>query len=151
MVLLVAPVLQGPLHQLVGWMMFLHIREFSEQSGPQIDLASDSEQIEFLNLLLGGEQFWENMAVNTNKNTAFKKQPRHSADTPGVSGPDGAGDQYPTSDVTWSSTNAEEMKCFIGINILMGIHNLPEYRDYWSSDLNVPYVSNKMSRQSPHV
>ena len=30
----------------------------------------------------------------------------------------------------------------------MGIHNFPEYRDYWSSDLalNVPYVSNKMSR-----
>ena len=53
-----------------------------------------------------------------------------------------------SSDVTWSSTNAEEMKCFIGINILMGIHNLPEYRDYWSSDLalKVPYVSNKMSR-----
>jgi len=31
----------------------------------------------------------------------------------------------------------------------MGIHDLPEYRDYWSSDtaLNVAYVSSKMS---PH-
>ena len=131
----------------VGWANVAStptIREFHEQSGPQINLAYDSDHIEFLNLLLGGAQFWENMAINTNKNAAFKKPPRPAA---GVSGPDGAGDQYPTSDVNWSPTDGEEMKCFIGINIL-GIHNLPEYRDYWSSDLalNVPYVSKKMSR-----
>jgi len=89
------------------------------------------------------------MAFITNKNAAFKKLPRHAANTPGVSGPDGAGDQYPTFDVNWSSTDTQEMKCFIRIIILTGIHNLPEYCNYRSSDLaqNVPYVSKKKSRQ----
>ena len=53
------------------------IHEFSQQSGPQIDLAYDSEQIEFLKIFLGGERFWEIMAIYTNKNAAFKKPPRH--------------------------------------------------------------------------
>jgi len=37
---------------------------------------------------------------------------------------------------------------FVQICILTGIHDLREYRDYWSSDaaLKVPYVTSKMSR-----
>jgi len=37
---------------------------------------------------------------------------------------------------------------FEQIRILTGIHDLHEYRDYWSSDaaLKVPYVTSKMSR-----
>lgn len=41
-----------------------------------------------------------------------------------------------------------ELYSFLGINLLMGYHNLPSLRNYWSSeqDLNVPLVSNTMSR-----
>ena len=43
-------------------------------------------------------------------------------------------------------TNNEEMKAFLGINILMGYHKLPSLRDYWSSDpdMRVSYVANVM-------
>ncbi|XP_047103494.1 piggyBac transposable element-derived protein 4-like [Schistocerca piceifrons] len=43
----------------------------------------------------------------------------------------------------------EELKTFLGINILMGIKPLPSYRDYWSSgaDLHDSYVSQLMSRR----
>lgn len=37
----------------------------------------------------------------------------------------------------------EELRRFIGINIMMGIKKLPSYRDYWSrkSQINDPYIS----------
>lgn len=40
-------------------------------------------------------------------------------------------------------TTLEEMKTFIGINILMGIKKLPSYRDYWSTSpmLHDNYIS----------
>lgn len=45
-------------------------------------------------------------------------------------------------------TFKDEIKCVIGINILMGIHRLPSLIDYWSSDsaLRVPYITSKMPR-----
>lgn len=41
----------------------------------------------------------------------------------------------------------DEMKTFLGINLLMGIKKLPSYRDYWSShpDLHEPFVSKYMT------
>ena len=36
-----------------------------------------------------------------------------------------------TSDAHWHPTTADEMKAFVGINIAMGVKDLPEYRDYW--------------------
>jgi hypothetical protein len=43
----------------------------------------------------------------------------------------------------WKPTTLEEIKAFIAIHILMGIHTLPELRHYWSSDnpLGVPAVA----------
>ena len=42
---------------------------------------------------------------------------------------------------------AEEMKKFIGVNIMMSIKRLPSYRDYWSSNpqLNNAYISSSMA------
>ncbi|XP_049754346.1 uncharacterized protein LOC126084126 [Elephas maximus indicus] len=34
----------------------------------------------------------------------------------------------------WQPTTVKEIKTFIGVHILMGIHFLPELRHYWSSD-----------------
>ena len=41
---------------------------------------------------------------------------------------------------------ADEVKKFIGVNIMMGIKRLPPYRDYWSSNpqLNDAYISSSM-------
>jgi hypothetical protein len=45
-------------------------------------------------------------------------------------------------------TNKDEILVFLGLNMLMGYHRLPNWRHYWSTskDLNVPYVPSAMSR-----
>lgn len=47
----------------------------------------------------------------------------------------------------FSSTNCDEIKKFIAINMLMGIKQMPSYRDCWSSypQLRDEYISNIMS------
>lgn len=47
----------------------------------------------------------------------------------------------------YTPTNENEMKNFIGINLLMGIARLPSYRDYWSTNqcLHNAFISNLMS------
>ncbi|KAJ8949423.1 hypothetical protein NQ318_007523, partial [Aromia moschata] len=47
-----------------------------------------------------------------------------------------------------SSTTNDEIKCFLGINLLMGVKKLPSYRDFWSSNfaLRDQFISSCMSR-----
>lgn len=47
----------------------------------------------------------------------------------------------------FAPTNEAEMKCFIGINLLLGIKEVPSYKDCWSSypQLRDEYISNLMS------
>lgn len=44
---------------------------------------------------------------------------------------------------------ADEMKAFLGINLVMTYHVLPSIRDYWSTepDMGVPFISNVMTRK----
>jgi hypothetical protein len=46
-------------------------------------------------------------------------------------------------------TGAQEIRAFLGMNLVMGYHVLPSLRDYWSSDpdLQVPYIANVMPRK----
>ena len=46
-------------------------------------------------------------------------------------------------------TNVAEMKAFFGMQIVMGYHQLPRLRDYWSTDpdLAVPFIANIMPRK----
>jgi hypothetical protein len=48
----------------------------------------------------------------------------------------------------FQKTNCDEIKAFIGINLLMGIKCLPSYKDYWSSRLELRdhFVTSVMSR-----
>jgi hypothetical protein len=48
---------------------------------------------------------------------------------------------------TWS-TNAAEIRAYIGFNILMGIVRLPEIRDYWAKDEKLHYspIASRISR-----
>ena len=47
----------------------------------------------------------------------------------------------------WVPTTKGEIEAFIGMSILMAIHQLPEMQHYWSSDpmLSVPAISNVMT------
>lgn len=42
----------------------------------------------------------------------------------------------------------DELKAFIGINLIMGYHVLPHVRDYWSTspDMGVPFIASTMTR-----
>lgn len=46
------------------------------------------------------------------------------------------------------SVEIDEMKAFLGLNLVMGYHTLPSLRDYWSTepDMAVPFVANVMPR-----
>lgn len=46
----------------------------------------------------------------------------------------------------YKPTNVDEMKTFIGINLMMGIKTVPSYRDYWSTNkyLHDPFISSLM-------
>ena len=46
-------------------------------------------------------------------------------------------------DSKWHLTTAEEMKLYIAIDVMMGIHILPRVENYWFTDdkLNVPCIS----------
>ena len=37
-------------------------------------------------------------------------------------------------DMKWYPTSAEEMKAFVGVNVVMGIDQKPELCNYWSTD-----------------
>ena len=51
-------------------------------------------------------------------------------------------------DSKWHPTTGEEIKLYIAINVMIGIHILPRVENYWSTDdkLNVPCISRLMSR-----
>ena len=51
-------------------------------------------------------------------------------------------------DPSWYDTTVEEMKAYLGINVMMGIHVLPQLDNYWSSDdyLGVRGIMAVMSR-----
>nr|XP_033799977.1 piggyBac transposable element-derived protein 4-like [Geotrypetes seraphini] len=46
-------------------------------------------------------------------------------------------------------TDAQEIRAFLGMNLVMGYHVLPSLKDYWSTDpdLQVPYIAKVMPRQ----
>lgn len=51
--------------------------------------------------------------------------------------------EYLRDGKTYKPTDINEIKTFIGINLLMGIKRYPSYRDHWSSspDLHDPFIS----------
>ena len=53
----------------------------------------------------------------------------------------------PESARVWS-TNAKEIRAYIGFNILMSICHLPEIRDYWAKDEKLHYapIASRISR-----
>ena len=109
---------------------------FSQEAGQRNPLPHSANPLEFFNQMFEVD-FFANLAAATNLNAAAKRTPLQ----PTVN-------VYATSDPYWHPTSAAEVQAFVGINIAMGMADLPEYKDYWSEEpiLHNPYITSVMSR-----
>lgn len=100
---------------------------FSEDVGAKHNLPVGSEPIDFFNLLIP-EAFLATIAEQTNIYAEEKQSEKR--------------------DPQWFPVTVEEVKLFLAIGIMMGIHKLPRQKLYWSKDdrLNVPAISKLMSQ-----
>ena len=105
----------------------VQVQEFTEQTGATSRIAEDGTALDFF-LLMFPENLFEILVTETNPNAEQLIQTK--------------------PDPRWYATTCEEMRAFVGINILFGIKNLPETRLYWSQDsfLGVPSVQKVMPR-----
>uniref|UniRef100_A0A8C8A3K3 Si:ch211-130m23.5 n=1 Tax=Oryzias sinensis TaxID=183150 RepID=A0A8C8A3K3_9TELE len=92
------------------------IEPFSAASGPQHSLGDDADTRDYFRLLFPDSLF-EHMVEQTN-NYALYRQRRSGK-----------------SDPHWHPTDVREMKAYVGLNILMGINQLPDTGMYWASDI----------------
>lgn len=88
------------------------VPEFTDSSGPQHSMAKSSDVLEYFQLLFP-DSLIEQIAKETN---AYAEYQRYVG----------------RGDTTWQSLTNEEVKGFIGLSILMGLHVLPEPEMYWS-------------------
>ena len=91
--------------------------DFNEEPGPKLPASLDVNRASCLDFfwLLFHPAMFVHMARHTNNYARWKQ-------TNG------------TPNDKWVETNEWEMRAFVGINILMGINQMPEYDMYWSSN-----------------
>uniref|UniRef100_A0A1A8CZE0 PiggyBac transposable element derived 4 n=1 Tax=Nothobranchius kadleci TaxID=1051664 RepID=A0A1A8CZE0_NOTKA len=94
----------------------ISIEAFSAVSGPQHSLGDEADTCDYFRILFPDSLF-EHMVEQTN-NYALYRQRRSGK-----------------SDPHWHPTDVREMKAYVGLNILMGINQLPDTGMYWASDI----------------
>lgn len=94
----------------------ISIEPFTTDSGPQHSLGDDADTLDYFRLLFPDSLF-EHMVEQTN-NYALYRQRRSGR-----------------SDAHWHPTDVREMRAYVGLNVLMGINQLPDYGMYWASDI----------------
>ncbi|XP_029019426.1 piggyBac transposable element-derived protein 4-like [Betta splendens] len=92
------------------------IEPFSAASGPQHSLGDDADTRDYFRILFPDSLF-EHMVEQTN-NYALYRQRRSGK-----------------SDPHWHPTDVREMRAYVGLNVLMGINQLPDAGMYWASDI----------------
>ncbi|XP_060702870.1 piggyBac transposable element-derived protein 4-like isoform X1 [Hemiscyllium ocellatum] len=107
----------------------IQVPTFTERTGPQHQLASTADPLDYFTLLWPDSVF-DTIAQETNR-YAVQCQAR-----------DGK------QDSSWIPTDSREIKAFLAINIMMGIKQLPRISLYWSQDtaLRCPWIASAMSR-----
>ena len=107
----------------------MNILEFSEPVGPSITLGDPTTTF----LTLFTHEFLEHIVRETNRYAEQCISATHQGDGPPP---------------TWTTTLGE-VKAFIGFAILMGINELPEIRDYWSTNDPLHYfpVASRIPRK----
>lgn len=92
------------------------------------NLPSNADEIDFFNLLLGGDEFYDSLVTFTNQYAAHKQQLLEQIDK------------------NWEPVSKEEIKAFLGINIFMGIYDFPSIEEYFNSHLiSCPIVNQAMT------
>ncbi|KPP62821.1 piggyBac transposable element-derived protein 4-like [Scleropages formosus] len=94
----------------------ISIEPFSAATGPRHALGDGADARDYFRLLFPDSLF-EHMVEQTN-NYALYRQRRSGR-----------------IDSHWHPTNVREMQAYIGLNILMGINQLPDYGMYWATDI----------------
>ncbi|KAJ8262971.1 hypothetical protein COCON_G00154280 [Conger conger] len=94
----------------------ISIEPFTAISGPQHALGDEADTRDYFRLLFPDSLF-EHMVEQTN-NYALYRQRRSGK-----------------VDAHWHPTDLREMRAYIGLNILMGINQLPDYGMYWATDI----------------
>ena len=112
----------------VNWTRHTHpinINDFKESTGPNHNLQWDASPLDYFYLMFSEDTF-EHIVRETNRYQHAKKP----------------GDKY------WTPITIPELKAYFGIQIIMGIHQLPAYWCYWSGEdfLRVDAVANIMSK-----
>ena len=107
----------------------VNILEFSEPVGPSITLGDSTATF----LTLFTPELLEHIVRETNRYAEQCISATHQGDGPPP---------------TWTTT-VDEVKAFIGFAILMGINELPEIRDYWSTNDQLHYfpVASRIPRK----
>lgn len=106
------------------WSYDLHpvdIAPFTEQVGPDHTLLPDNDLLKYFYLMIN-EDFFETAAQETNRYAEQEMTRKGSRDS------------------IWYPTTSPEMKAFFGLNIIMGINQLPRIDIYWSEN---PFVGNE--------
>ena len=114
------------------WSSDLHpvnVLPFREAVGPRHGLTEDATPKQYFDLLLEPD-FYVTVAEQTNLYAEQSQRHRN------------------TLDLRWKPTNAQEIKAFFAINIIMGLHSFPELDSYWSTDdrLGVPGIAKIMPK-----
>ncbi|XP_052083040.1 piggyBac transposable element-derived protein 4-like [Mytilus californianus] len=94
----------------------IEIPDFNEVTGPVHMLPLNAQAVDFFQLFFE-ERFFQHLSEQTNLYA----------------------EQTSENDQHWEEVTTDEIKAFIGINILMGVMQLASYRLYWSSD---PFLGN---------
>ena len=106
------------------------VNDFQGDSTSNVDLLFEDKPISFFEMFVP-ELFYKKLSVETNRNAEQKMIEKSGK-----------------LDDNWKRVTREEIKVFLYINFMFGIHDLPSMRMYWSTDplLQVTAVSDAMSR-----
>ncbi|XP_033828376.1 piggyBac transposable element-derived protein 4-like [Periophthalmus magnuspinnatus] len=94
----------------------ISIEPFTAPCGPQHSLGDDADTRDYFRILFPDSLF-EHMVEQTNSYALYRQ--RRSGKT----------------DPHWHPTDVREMQAYVGLNILMGINQLPDTGMYWASDI----------------
>ena len=101
------------------------IPDFQMLSGPTLPRnfnVDTAAPIDYFDLMMDNDMY-DKIAVETNDYAALCQREKNKPDESWMK--------------TGGPTTGQEIKAYFGLSIIMGVHPLPEYSDYWSSD---PYL-----------
>ena len=100
------------------WSYDLHpvnVAPFTESVGPEHTLLPDDDVLKYFFCMIS-EEFFEIVAQETNRYAEQEMARRGSRD------------------LVWHPTTEAEMRAFFGLNIIMGINQVPRLDMYWSEN-----------------